>query len=296
LKIPVLPIAIIACLTIAAAPVNAQRSKKSTKKPVKVSKAVAYKGGESTLVGVGLYDPGLKLIRMFGSPDEIQAVSIGGGSGGGGGFGGGGGAAGGPSGAPVGGPAGMGGAAKAPGADWNAPFEPFTDFQMGDPEARGRGGQGGPPGYSGPGGPPSNIPGVPGGPGGRAGGGSRMGGPSGPGGLGNTASTERATFTRWVYRRPTSRYAFILDKFNKVVQIEVVGLNDAKCRTKRGIQLGATFGQIMTKYDQPDGYDIAGDSLVVRFLVHGKVAFRLARLEPNKPHRVTGIVVAAGKA
>ena len=46
----------------------------------------------------------------------------------------------------------------------------------------------------------------------------------------------------------------------------------------------------------PDAYEISGDSIVVRYLVRDHVAFRLSRLKAKEPHKVTGIVVAAGKA
>ena len=87
----------------------------------------------------------------------------------------------------------------------------------------------------------------------------------------------------------------MLDKSNRVVQIEAIGLSNPKVKTKRGVGFGATFAQLIKKYSAPDGYEINGDNVVVRFLVKNKVAFRLSRLGPNKPQVVTGIVVAAGK-
>jgi hypothetical protein len=92
-----------------------------------------------------------------------------------------------------------------------------------------------------------------------------------------------------------SRYAFILDKFNRVVQIEAVGLNDPRVSTRRGIRFGSSFSSIIRSYNQPDGYEISGTNVVVRFLVFDRVAFRMQKLDPKKPHVVTGIVIAAGK-
>ena len=105
----------------------------------------------------------------------------------------------------------------------------------------------------------------------------------------------RILYTRWVYNRSGSKYGFVLDKSNRVVQIEAIGLTNAKVKTRRGIGFGSTFAQLIKKYNAPDGYEISGDNVVVRFLVKNKVAFRLSRLGPNKPQVVTGIVVAAGK-
>jgi hypothetical protein len=131
--------------------------------------------------------------------------------------------------------------------------------------------------------------------GGGGGGGASRGGGGGSEAGGAGGQTVATQFTRWVYKRPTVRYGFVVDKYNKVVQIEVIGLNDPKARTKRGISFGNTFGDIQLKYDTPDGYEISGDNIVVRYLTKNKVAFRLARLKAGDKHRVTGIVVAAGK-
>jgi len=103
------------------------------------------------------------------------------------------------------------------------------------------------------------------------------------------------TVTRWVYNRGMARYAFILDKFNRVVQIEAVGMNDGKVRTAKGIKFGSSFGSIIKTYKAPDGYEISGSNIVMRYLVMDRVAFRLQKVDPKKPHVVTGIVVAAGK-
>jgi len=148
------------------------------------------------------------------------------------------------------------------------------------------GGSGG--GYPGAGGPPPGIPGVPGGAGGRGGSGGGAPAPAGTG--------ERVTYTRWVYNRGGSKYGFIIDKANRVVQIEAVGLQNNKVKTKQGLGFGATFAQIIKKYGDPDGYEIAGDNVMVKYLTRKKVAFRLSRLGEKKPQVVTGIVVAAAKA
>lgn len=101
--------------------------------------------------------------------------------------------------------------------------------------------------------------------------------------------------TRWVYNRGMARYAFILDKFNRVIQIEAVGMNDSKVRTSKGVKFGSSFGSIIRTYKAPDGYEISGSNIVMRYLIMDRVAFRLQKVDPKKPHVVTGIVVAAGK-
>jgi len=86
-----------------------------------------------------------------------------------------------------------------------------------------------------------------------------------------------------------------MDRFSRVVQIEAIGMNDRKPQTRRGICFGSSFASIIRAYVQPDAYELIGDTVVVRFLVKDRVAFRLQRLRADGPHVVTGIVVAAAK-
>ena len=274
---------------------KAKPAVKSKAKPVK-----AWSGAENSLVGIKLYDSGLRVIEVYGTPDDIQALNFSGAAGGGApGAGAGGpggpGAAGGPP-AGFGGPPNRGGS-KGGGNTGEASITP-DPFEFGDtvfdqvgmqrPNGRGRGGAAGgpPPGF----GPTGGPPGIP------------AGGRGGPGGGGagvpatNGGASDRVTFTRWVYNRDGSKYAFIIDKPGRVVQIEAIGMDNGRVKTKRGIGFGSTFASIMRSYSQPDGYEIGGDNLMVKYLVHDNVAFRLSRLGTKKPQVVTGIVVAAGKS
>ena len=250
---------------------------------------------EVSLIGIKLYDTGLRVVSLYGTPDTVEAVNAGGSAIGPGGPGGPGGRGGPGLGGPAGAPSRGGGAPVS--ADYNSPFNFGNDLLPGLGNADDRqaaappggppvsaGGGGGPAGPPGRGGPPSL--GGPGGPGGA---------PAGPGMGGAGATNGRILFTRWIYNRNGSKYGFVLDKSNRVVQIEAIGLSNPKVKTKKGVTFGATFAQLIKKYSAPDGYEINGDNVVVRFLVKNKVAFRLSRLGPNKPQVVTGIVVAAGK-
>ena len=247
---------------------------------------------ERGLVGVNLYDSGVKVVSLYGSPDSIEAVSISGGTqtgGGGGGFGGpgfGGPGGGRPPGAPpgYGGGRGPSGGAAGAGADRMSPFDfgddllrqqPLTGAPVpgaGAPAGGGRGGFG-PPGGLSPGGPPA--------PGG-----------AGPSGGGQTTVTQ---YTRWIYTRGASKYGFIVDNQGRVVQIEAIGLQNNRVKTRKGVGFGATFAQLIKSYGNPDGYEVGGDTILVKYLVNKKVAFRLTRLQAKKPYVVTGIVVSAGK-
>ena len=239
---------------------------------------------ENALIGIALYDTGAKVISRFGSPDEILAV---GGSGGGGTGG-----AGGAGGAAPGGGRGAGGRGPA-GAGTAPEITQMVPGLVGDPFGNGSEWAQLPPptGPDSPGGDINPSGGGRGGGGGAAPGGGRGGGGGNVGG----GTTDKVIFTRWVYKRNGSKYAFVLDKFNRVIQVEAIGLSNKNVRTKRGITFGSSFGSVIKAYNAPDGYEISGDNLVVRFLVRDRVAFRLSRLKADKPHVVTGVVVAAGK-
>lgn len=268
----------LAAITLVASGLNAQDNR-TTPQPRRGN-------AENSLVGISLFDTGLKVVTMYGSPDEIQALSIGGGGAGpsGGGDGG------------RGGPGGGGGNPASGGSDAAPDLVGPTGFTIPVRETDPMPGfigtpfnQAGPapvPGSRGPGGAPT--PPGPGGDGGRGG-----AAPGGGGGGGGAAA--RVVYTRWVYHRGSSHYGFILDKFNRVVQIEALGVNDGKVRTKRGIKFGSNFSDIIKKYNAPDGYEINGNQIVVRYLVLDRVAFRLSKLTPDGKHCVTGVVVAAGK-
>jgi hypothetical protein len=267
---------------------------------------VAESGAENELLGIHLYDSMLRVLDLFGSPDQIQPLNIGGTAQSGQGFGGGGGGFGGIG---RGAPSGPGGGGAVPGSgdrggprggasDIDDPFgfgnDPADFIPPGGAPGGGGAGRfgGGPPnmGGGGPGGMPRGGPG--GGPPGMGRGGPG-GGAGAPTGGGGTAAS--ATYTRWVYNRNDNKYGFVIDKNGRVIEIEAIGITNPKVETRRGVSFGTGFAAIIRKYHDPDGYDIAGDNITLRYLVHDKVAFKLTRLGEKKPHQVTGIVVAAGK-
>lgn len=265
------------------------------KAPAKKS-SVRYTGPETGLLGVKLFDSGLRVISLYGNPDSITSV---GGSASGGG----------PSGGPGGPPGGFGGpGGGGPGAGGSSaaasnfpgdlvPGGPFggalPDMQKGGPAGAGGGAADSPaaPGQ-GRGGPPSGS----GGPGASGPGGGGRPGAGGPGGSG---ATESAVFTRWTYNKNGCKYGFVVDKFNRVIQIEAIGLQNQRVKTRRGVSFGSTFSTVMKSYASasadPDGFDISGNNFTIRFLTRSRVAFRLTQLSTKKSHVVTGIVVAAGK-
>jgi hypothetical protein len=237
-------------------------------------KKIPVSGAENGLVGIKLYDSGQRVIAMYGSPIEVQPVSFGStaiGPGGG---------AGAPAGGRGGGRPGLGGGPASQGASTDTiGNSPIGSLDFGDEFLRQKGGPGGEDR-----------------PTGTAGAGGAGGGGAAPGGGGGGVAAEGVVYTRWIYKRGMSKYGFILDKQNRVVQIEAIGMQDSRVKTRRGTMFGASFGSLIKKYGTPDGYEINGDSILVRFLQRSKVAFRLNRLGKDKPHQVTGIVVAGGKA
>src|SRR5437762_2339575 len=89
----------------------------------------------------------------------------------------------------------------------------------------------------------------------------RVGGGAGGGGRGGArggAALAAEQYIRWVYNRDGCRYGFILDKNNRVVQIEAIGIENKKVHTKRGIGFGDTFKDVMERYQVPEGYQISG--------------------------------------
>jgi hypothetical protein len=261
----------------------------------KKSSGGGYSGPETGLLGVKLFDSGLRVISLYGNPDSI--TTVGGGTSNAGGGGGQSGPPGGFGGPPSSAGAGGGGGGKSPGAESLIPGGgfgiPLPDMQKGSGGFSGGAGDSAPaPGQGqgqGRGGPPSAA----GAPGGSGGGGQ------GSGGAGGGGATESAVFTRWSYIRNGSKLAFVIDKFNRVIQIEAIGLQNQRIKTRRGVGFGSSFSQVMKSYanstTDPDGYDINGNNFTIRFLTRNRVAFRLTQLSTKKSHVVTGIVVAAGK-
>lgn len=231
--------------------------------------------GETGLVGVKLYDTGMKLLQMFGNPDQILPIGSSGAGAAGGAAGGGG--RGGKNGSAAGAGGGAGAGAGGSGVSLDSPFD-FGDQMLLQQQSI-------PMMQAGAGGGGDDIPPAGGGRG-RAGGGG--------GGRAAAAATAQQ-YLRWVYKRNGCQYGFILDKSNRVVQIEVIGLENKKVHTRRGIGFGDTFKDVMEHYQVPESYQINGDTIVMQYLVRDKVAFRLNRLGVDKPHVVTAIVVAAGK-
>lgn len=220
---------------------------------------------ETRLAGIRLYDSGVDVVRKLGSPTDVLPVvfdTAAGGGGGGGSRGGGG-----------GGSRGGGGFAPAPAGGGNANFvvPPVSFNQMG----KGGGGQGPAP-MGGPGSGPAP-----------------MGGGRGGGGGGVTDTQ----YVRWVYKRGAGGSVnVVLNKFNKVVQIEAIGISNPKVKTSKGVMLGSSLATIIRKYQNPDAYEVGDNYFMVRFLQSHKVAFRLTRENNRAPYRVTGIVVSAGKS
>ena len=98
-------------------------------------------------------------------------------------------------------------------------------------------------------------------PGGGMGGypGGMMGGP-GAGGRG-AAATAVAGQTTWIYDRPDgSSLEFTLSSDGRVVQIRATGYQ-AKVKTARGVALGMSYSQVLSKYGFPESQSLQGTDL-----------------------------------
>lgn len=233
---------------------------------VLAASAVAQNKAESRLAGIRLYDSGVDVVRKLGSPTDVIAITFNTGNNGGGGgmaAGGGGGSRGGFAPAPMGG---------GPGSS-NFIVPPLSFDQVRKNVGGGGGGQGGP---------------------------TPVGGPApvgGRGGGGGTTGVTDTQYVRWVYRRANGgSLNVVLNKFNKVVQIEAIGIANKNIRTARGVTLGSSLATVIKQYHNPDAYEVGDNYFMVRFLQTFKVAFRLTRESAKSPYVVTGIVVSAGKA
>ncbi len=298
---------------------KSSKGKTASKSTGEIKYAVRGTGAETGLAGINLYDSGLKVLKVYGNPESISAISVGGtsttgGDGQGGppgGFGGGGGR--GPTPGGAGGRGAPSGTDAAPAPTSASILPPGADnFQIFPSDTLGNGslwqpivgnygqnpGTMAPPPGKGMGGDSGNAgggrPAQAGPPAGMGG----MGGPGGGAGAGANAASESTTFTRWQYTKNGTKLAFVIDKFNRVLQIEAIGLANRNISTKLGVGFGNTFQTVMNKYapiNEPDGYDLAGNNFTIRFLTRSRVAFRLTQLGGKNPHVVTGIVVSAGK-
>ena len=106
---------------------------------------------------------------------------------------------------------------------------------------------------------------------------------------------EEVYYTRWIYKRNASQYSFILDKQGRVMQIEVLGLSDPHVRTRKGVQIGDWFSEVIQKYNAPEGYKLVENYVLAQYYQSYQLAFRLAKLEAGQPYKVIGIVISAGK-
>lgn len=272
---------------------SSKKSKSSASSAGFVGSNSATSGAENGLAGIKIYDSGLRVLALYGNPDSISAISVGGTSDAGGGQGGPPGGVGGRGGGRQGGN-GNGGGAAAPSLDSMTPL-PSDVLGTGSLwQPTGLNFQGREPQMSG-----TSAPGAPGGPPPSGGAPPGMGGPGAPGGGGANTANESTTFTRWNYTKNGTKLGFVIDKFNRVLQIEALALENKGIQTRRGVGFGSTFSTVMKRYapggNDPDGYDLAGNHFTVRFLTRTRVAFRLTQLAAKTPHVVTGIVVSAGK-
>lgn len=285
------------CVFALTADADAQSRRKSSsrrKTTTRSAKPVTPKSTvETGLCGVKLFDSAMKLLDIYGNPNEMLNLGGSGGAAAGpaAGRSGGGAAGGGARGGAAGGGQRGGGGLKNPGeneatrpadsggiidADWNFDFTPGTETIEAFGGGGGGGGQarGGRLGAGGQGGAGR----------GRAGGGAARGGGGGQ-------------YMRWIYKQPLARYTFIIDKSFRIVQIEaVLGADDPKVRSIKGVKFGTDFATVLKTYGTPDAFDVGGDTIMMRYLANHHVAFRLNRLAPGKPHQVTAMVVSGGKA
>jgi len=142
----------------------------------------------------------------------------------------------------------------------------------------GGGPPGGLPGFPG-GGPPTGTPGMPG----MAGMGGFPGGMMGGGARNNSAPAAQATEeqeTTWWYHFPQKglHVSFLFNHEGRVIQVQEYGWKGGT-RTRQGIGLGSTLGQIIQRYgwsNDGEHSNVGGREMVtLRYGGNHKVAFQL---------------------
>jgi len=91
---------------------------------------------------------------------------------------------------------------------------------------------------------------------------------------------------RWIYELKNIILEFTLDRFGTVLQIRVIGERWHGARTSKGLTLGSTYKQVLTRYGFPEVHEYHGNTLIVGYPERHHLAFALI----NK--KVVSITVA----
>lgn len=262
---------------------------------------------ERVLASIRLNSKATSILKAYGNPNDVVVGDVGireapGGGQGGAQAGAGGGGLGAPGGGrggltPGGGPGAIGGGrggltpGGAPGGFGGAPS--------------GFGGP--PPGF---GGPPSGFGGgredgggFPGaGGGGFPGGGGGFpgaGGGSGTGQFGQTVSNlTPQQETTWIYNRKAGKdvvsYEFLVGQGGAVTQIRTIGYAGGNVRTKKGVQLGTTYKDVVLRYGVPEEQFRVGRSLIASYKNRNHVLFQFLnqRGQQENPYSAGNKVIA----
>ena len=164
----------------------------------------------------------------------------------------------------------------------------------------GGGGKGSLPGFGGGGGVPGEFGGGGGGMG-QADGPSAsggFGGAPGIGGMGGFPGAGGANGTdpngsnpgevTWVYDKPNGNdIEFTMSSDGRVIQVRATGYKNAAIRTSKGVTLGQTYAQVVSKYGYPESQEQMGTVLTARYTDRDHVAFQFFN------QRLVAIIVAA---
>jgi hypothetical protein len=219
----------------------------------RVAKAkVKSQVGEISLIGINLYDPVQNVIKKFGNPDSVRGVYL---------------------------------QSSAPSVTSQQPGVPST------PGMPSNSNFGAPSGT-----PPGTLPGV--GPSGSGPYGSSGGAFGGPGAspfqtpVANAPTTPGSgptSQTMLIYVKKGSTYSFIINDKGRVVQIGSIAERDAATKTRKGITLGSTYGEVLKVYGYPEMHEFQGSTIMLlKYLKKQHVAFQLFN------QKVVGITIAAG--
>jgi len=95
--------------------------------------------------------------------------------------------------------------------------------------------------------------------------------------------------TMLIYVKKGSTYSFIINDKGRVVQIGSIAERDAATKTRKGITLGSTYGEVLKVYGYPEMHEFQGSTIMLlKYLKKQHVAFQLFN------QKVVGITIAAG--
>lgn len=97
----------------------------------------------------------------------------------------------------------------------------------------------------------------------------------------------------WKYKFPKNKtLEFIINPDGRIMQIAAFGTDWPTLKTSKGIALGvSTYKDLLGKYGFPEGQDVSGNNLVMRYVNKHRVIFTLLGMPGKMPYTVVGVTI-----